>query len=60
MIEALEHALKLPFGNLTDDALFLFHDKIQYNNYEQNEKNKVDRKYEKLSLNVINGAVWLK
>ena len=45
--------------NLKDNAVFLLKNEEQYFNDQHIEKNKVDRKYEKLSLNVRHVAVWL-
>ena len=55
MIETEENPQKKT-GNLKDDAFLLLNYEIQSNNDEQIEKNEVYGKYEKLKLNVINGA----
>ena len=46
-------------GKLKDDALFLLNDEPQSKSDEQNLK-KLIGNMKKVSLNVINGAVWLK
>ena len=53
MIEAEETPQKHTIENLKYDALFLLNDKIQSKNDEQNEKNRVDRKYLKTIINSV-------
>ena len=59
MIEA-EETTKTNHCKFERWYFFLINYGIQSKNDELIEKNKVDGEYEKLSLNVINGVVWLK